>query len=264
MNAELLPVVRINCRIAARRGVGTKGGQRNSTAELCALRGVAALESLPSAQRRILRASVEMAARDAWQTDRYVYAPNWAKIRFRLFKVFEPQAGDGFGTPEQQLSGALLPYIEADLEFLHLIIDLTDQGMVDLSAARRRGLSDVNQRYPPRLTSADCIYAAHVRSCAYKRSRHDGAFASYLRSDAMQAFIGATLLPSTEAQPQSKPFEISDNRLPGFILRIQPSGVRTYYARFGRNRRVVLGKAGTIAPEEARERCQMVLGNVCA
>lgn len=78
----------------------------------------------------------------------------------------------------------------------------------------------------------------------------------------MQAFIGATLLFSTEAQPQSKPFEISDSRLPGFILRIQPSGVRTYYARFGRNRRVVLGKAGTIAPEEARERCQKVLGNV--
>jgi len=78
----------------------------------------------------------------------------------------------------------------------------------------------------------------------------------------MQAFIGATLLSSTGAQPQSKPFEISDNRLPGFILRIQPSGVRTYYARFGRNRRVVLGRAGTIAPEEARERCQKVLGNV--
>jgi integrase len=78
----------------------------------------------------------------------------------------------------------------------------------------------------------------------------------------MHAFIGATLLTSKEAQPQEKPFEISDCRLSGFMLRIQPSGVRTYYARFGRNRRVVLGKAGTIAPEEARERCQKVLGNV--
>jgi hypothetical protein len=34
------------------------------------------------------------------------------------------------------------------------------------------------------------------------------------------------------------------------------------YARFGRNRRVVLCKVGTIAPDEARERCQKVLGNV--
>jgi hypothetical protein len=77
----------------------------------------------------------------------------------------------------------------------------------------------------------------------------------------MQAFIGATLLTSKETQPQSKPFEIYDSRLPGFTLRVQPSGVRSYYARFGRNRRVVLGKVGTLAPEEARERCQKVLGN---
>jgi hypothetical protein len=78
----------------------------------------------------------------------------------------------------------------------------------------------------------------------------------------MQAFIGATLLTSKEAQPQSKPFEIYDNRLSGFMLRLQPSGMRSYYARFGRNRRVVLGKVGTVTPEEARERCQKVLGNV--
>jgi integrase len=77
----------------------------------------------------------------------------------------------------------------------------------------------------------------------------------------MQRFIGATLLASTEAQPKRKPFEIYDNRLPGFMLRVQPSGVRSYYARFGRNRRVVLGKVGTVAPEDARERCQKVLGN---
>ena len=43
---------------------------------------------------------------------------------------------------------------------------------------------------------------------------------------------------------------------------MQPSGVRSYYARFGRNRRVALGHAGSIEPDEARERCQIVLGNV--
>jgi len=78
----------------------------------------------------------------------------------------------------------------------------------------------------------------------------------------MRAFIGATLLTSQEAEPRSKPFEIYDNRLSGFILRVQPSGVRSYCTRFGRNRRVVLGKVGIVAPEEARERCQKVLGNV--
>jgi integrase len=79
---------------------------------------------------------------------------------------------------------------------------------------------------------------------------------------AMQAIIGSTLLSSKAAQPTKKPFEIYDSRLPGFTLRVQPSGVRSYYARFGRNRRVALGQTGTIDPDEARERCQKVLGNV--
>jgi integrase len=43
---------------------------------------------------------------------------------------------------------------------------------------------------------------------------------------------------------------------------VQPSGLRSYYARVGRNRRVAPGHVGTIEPDEARERCQKVLGNV--
>jgi hypothetical protein len=78
----------------------------------------------------------------------------------------------------------------------------------------------------------------------------------------MRAFIGASLLSSSVAQPKRKPFEIYDRQLPGFTLRVQPSGVRSYYARFGRNRRVALGKVGTLLPDEARGRCQKVLGNV--
>ena len=58
----------------------------------------------------------------------------------------------------------------------------------------------------------------------------------------MQTFIGAKLLSSQLAQPTQKPFEIYDNRLAGFTLRVQPTGVRSYYARFGRNRRYSLGK----------------------
>jgi len=78
----------------------------------------------------------------------------------------------------------------------------------------------------------------------------------------MRVIIGSSLLSSKVSQPTNKPFEIYDNRLPGFTLRVQPSGVRTYYARFGRNRRVVVGKVGTVTPEEARERCQKILGNI--
>ncbi|TLZ24677.1 MAG: DUF4102 domain-containing protein, partial [Gammaproteobacteria bacterium] len=78
----------------------------------------------------------------------------------------------------------------------------------------------------------------------------------------MRAIIGPNLLSSKVAQPTKKPFEIYDSRLIGFTLRVQPSGVRSYYARFGRNRRVAIGQAGMIEPDEARERCQKVLGNV--
>jgi integrase len=78
----------------------------------------------------------------------------------------------------------------------------------------------------------------------------------------MRATIGPNLLSSKVAEPTKKPFELYDSRLPGFTLRVQPSGVRSYYARFGRNRRITLGKADTLLPDEARERCQKVLGNV--
>jgi integrase len=78
----------------------------------------------------------------------------------------------------------------------------------------------------------------------------------------MRAIIAAKLLASKAAQPGNKPFEIYDSRLPGFTLRVQPSGVRSYYARLGRSGRVALGKVGQFTPEEARERCEKTLGNV--
>lgn len=78
----------------------------------------------------------------------------------------------------------------------------------------------------------------------------------------MRAVIAAKLLASKVAQPGPKPFEIYDSRLGGFTLRVQPSGVRSYYARLNRNRRIALGKVGQYTPDEARERCKKVLGNV--
>ena len=78
----------------------------------------------------------------------------------------------------------------------------------------------------------------------------------------MRAIIGSKLLSNKVAQRAKKPFEIYDSRLPGLTLRVQPSGVRSYYARFGRNRRIALGKVGTLLPEEARDKCRKVLGNV--
>jgi integrase len=78
----------------------------------------------------------------------------------------------------------------------------------------------------------------------------------------MRAIIGAKLLASKATQPQAKPYEVWDARLSGFVLRVQPSGARSYYAQIARAKRVALGKVGELTPDEARERCEKVLGNV--
>ena len=77
----------------------------------------------------------------------------------------------------------------------------------------------------------------------------------------MRAVISARFLGSDEAKPRATPFEVRDTRLMGFILRVQPSGVRSYIAQIGRTRRVTLGRVGTLTPDEARDRCGLVLGN---
>lgn len=78
----------------------------------------------------------------------------------------------------------------------------------------------------------------------------------------MRAILGAELLKRKAAQAGPKPFEIRDTRLPGFILRVQPSGVRSYVAQIRRGRRITIAKVGELTPDEARERCKLVLGNV--
>lgn len=78
----------------------------------------------------------------------------------------------------------------------------------------------------------------------------------------MRAIIGAKLVASKDAAPGPKPFEIRDTRLPGFLLRVQPSGARSYYAQHGRGRRTLIGSVGHLKPDEARERCEKILGNV--
>lgn len=77
----------------------------------------------------------------------------------------------------------------------------------------------------------------------------------------MRAIISGRLLTSKEAQPQAKPFEIRDTRLRGFVLRVQPSGVRVYYAQLSRIKRERIGDVSDFTPDEAREHCTVMLGN---
>jgi integrase len=95
-----------------------------------------------------------------------------------------------------------------------------------------------------RLESSGCTYALTVH-----------------REIAIRTIISARFLASKGAQPRSVPFEATDTRTPGFKLRVQPSGVRTYYAQLGRSRRIKIASVGVLTPDEARERCQLMIGN---
>ena len=57
----------------------------------------------------------------------------------------------------------------------------------------------------------------------------------------MQAVITEDLVKSLKPEP--KPYEVRDPRLKGFLLRVQPTGVMTYYAEYGRGKRHRIGAA---------------------
>lgn len=52
--------------------------------------------------------------------------------------------------------------------------------------------------------------------------------------------------------PAASPYEVHDTRLPGLVLRVQPTGRKTYYLAFRRGQRVKLGPAAVLSPAQAR------------
>jgi len=77
----------------------------------------------------------------------------------------------------------------------------------------------------------------------------------------MRARISARTLNSAAAKPRGKPFEIRDDLLKGFMVRVQPSGVRTYYLQVDRSTRIKIAAVNGLTPDEARERATKILGN---
>lgn len=56
-----------------------------------------------------------------------------------------------------------------------------------------------------------------------------------------------------------KPYEVRSDRVQGLLLRVQPSGARTFYVQLGRGRRIRVGPAGTFTLKTAEERARQIL-----
>jgi len=62
------------------------------------------------------------------------------------------------------------------------------------------------------------------------------------------------------AKPAAKEYVLWDLELPGFGLRVKPTGTKTYIVQYrthgGRSRRLSIGKHGIFTPDEARNRAK--------
>ncbi|HEY9065249.1 MAG TPA: Arm DNA-binding domain-containing protein, partial [Burkholderiaceae bacterium] len=56
-----------------------------------------------------------------------------------------------------------------------------------------------------------------------------------------------------------KAYEVRADVPQGLLLRVQPSGLRTYYVQIRRGQRVRIGPAGTYTLEQAKERARKIL-----
>ena len=64
-----------------------------------------------------------------------------------------------------------------------------------------------------------------------------------------------------KAQPKSKPYEIRDTKLVGFIVRVQPTGKMTYYCEYRRGGRVKIGPESAYSVKSARVLARNILAD---
>ena len=60
-------------------------------------------------------------------------------------------------------------------------------------------------------------------------------------------------------RPLAKPYEVRDDLLKGFILRIQPSGIKSYICEYARGKRKTIGRTNAISAAQARDSAKDIL-----
>jgi integrase len=69
--------------------------------------------------------------------------------------------------------------------------------------------------------------------------------------------IKLTIKTIKNLKPDAIPYEVIDNEMKGFLLRVQPSGIMTYYLSYrnseGIKKRYKIGRHGSLTPQQARD-----------
>lgn len=73
----------------------------------------------------------------------------------------------------------------------------------------------------------------------------------------MKATINSSLLP--KLRPREKPYDVRDDKLSGFLVRVNVSGKLVYMCEYSRGKRVFIAKVGVITPTQARDKALTIL-----
>lgn len=67
-------------------------------------------------------------------------------------------------------------------------------------------------------------------------------------------------------EPRSKIYDVTDEQLPGFVVRVNPSGLKNFWIRYtlpnGKRDRIMLGKVGITTVAQAKAEAKRILGQV--
>jgi len=70
----------------------------------------------------------------------------------------------------------------------------------------------------------------------------------------------STIARAAQARDKpERPYEVPSDRVPGLLLRVQPSGYRAFYAQLGRGKRVRIGPAGHFMLAQAEEAAKAIM-----
>jgi integrase len=75
----------------------------------------------------------------------------------------------------------------------------------------------------------------------------------------MKATINNALL--ARLLPGQKPYDVRDDKLTGFLVRVNISGKLLYMCEYARGKRVTIGKVGVLTVAQARDKAKAVLGD---